>query len=98
MTRHRTISLTAKGLAAVDEIRRAEVRLGGDGRTVRLADLTSTHTGRQIDVAGLSGVLAGVIAVGSRVQLALIVGGARMWTDWLDADDTAEIYRQEKRA
>lgn len=67
-------------------------------RLVRLADLTSTHTGRQIEVAGYTGTLQAVITVADRVQLGLLLGGARVWTDWLPADDTAEIYRPEEPA
>lgn len=97
MTRHRTIALTPEGYAAAEEIQRRD-RAAVSGRTVRLGDLTTTHTGRRLDVAGLSGVLQGVIAVGDRVQLALVVGGARIWTDWLNADDIAETFREDHEA
>lgn len=74
-----------------DKVRLSKPR---NHRLVRLADLTERHHGRHIEVAGHTGVLAGVVPCGDRVQLALIVGGARMWTDWLPADETAEVWTE----
>ena len=65
-------------------------------RMVRLGDLTTAHTGRQIDVAGYAGTLQAVIAVARRIQLGLLVGSARVWTDWLPATDTAEVWKPER--
>lgn len=62
-------------------------------RLIRLADLDHRHHGRTIQVAGLEGTLTGVVPLGDRVQLAIVVGGARVWSDWLDADDSAEVWK-----
>ncbi|MBB3040994.1 hypothetical protein [Nocardioides soli] len=63
-------------------------------RLIHLADLNERHHGRMVEVAGITGTLTDVIAVGARVQLALVVGGARMWTDWIDANETAEVWKE----
>ena len=63
----------------------------------KLADLTDRHVGRDITLPdGMTGTLTGVIPVAGRVQLALIVGRARIWTDALDGDALVEVH--ERRA
>ena len=74
-----------------DKVRLSKPR---NHRLVRLADLTDRHIGRNIEVAGHVGILTDTIPCGDRVQLALIVGGARIWTDALGADETAEVWTE----
>lgn len=62
-------------------------------RLVALRDLTERDHGKTVHVAGLTGTLTGIIAVRDRVQLALIVGGARAWTDLLDGGEGCEVWR-----
>ena len=64
-------------------------------RLRRLADLGDTHLGRTITLTdGPTGTLTGVIPIGDRIQLALIVGGSRIWTDALPADTHVEIHQR----
>lgn len=83
MARHRTLSLTAKGHAAVDAMR------DGDEFTVR--NLTANHFGCEVTITGLTGTLVGLVPVGDRVQAAMIVGGAHIWTDALPGGTRAEV-------
>lgn len=67
---------------------------GHDLRT--LAEISDRHVGREITLPdGMTGVLTGVIPVGSTVQLALIVGRARCFTSALPADTPIEIKAKE---
>lgn len=61
--------------------------------TIRLADLHTRHHGHHIRTAGLEGILVGSFTVRDRVQLALLVGGARVWSDLLDGDVEVEVWK-----
>lgn len=62
-------------------------------RLMRVGDLTERHHGRTVQTAAVTGTLTGILAVGNRVQLALVVGGCRAFTDWLDVDECVEVWR-----
>ncbi len=66
-------------------------------RLIPLSALDNRHLGRHVAVAGHAGILTDIIPCGARVVLGLEVGGARASTDWLDADECAEVWREEKR-
>jgi hypothetical protein len=68
-------------------------RQGNRLRTV--GTLLDSHLGRTVTVTGLTGSLAGVVPLGPTVQLSLIVGGARVFTDRLTADTDIEIHQKE---
>jgi hypothetical protein len=67
-------------------------------RLVRLADLGDRHMGRHVEIRGLRGVLVGVIPVGGRVSLALLIGGARVFSDGYDADEGVEVLPKEGKS
>jgi hypothetical protein len=62
-------------------------------RLMRLGDLSERHHGRTVQTAAVTGTLTGILSVGNRVQLALVVGGARAWTDWLDVETAVEVWK-----
>ena len=69
----------------------------GRGHRLRtLADLGDAHLGRTVTIGDLTGVLAGVVPIGQTAQLALIVGGNRVFTDAMPADTHIEIHQKEK--
>lgn len=63
-------------------------------RLVYLRDIGTSHVGRTVTAAGLTGTLAGVIPIGDTYQLALIVGSSRVWTAALPADSHIEIHQK----
>ena len=70
----------------------------GRGSRLRLvSELTSTHLGRTVTVANLTGKLAGLIPVGSNYQAVLILGGARVFTDALPGDTAVEVWTKGSR-
>lgn len=62
-------------------------------RLMRIGDLTERHFGRNVETPAVTGELVGVLSVGSRVQLAMVVGGCRAFTGWLPADECVEVWR-----
>ena len=63
-------------------------------RLHRLDALSDTHMGRQIQVAGLTGTLAGLVPCGGRIVVAMILGGAHAFTDALEPSTEVEIWRE----
>lgn len=66
-------------------------------RPVRtLGEITSgvecRAVGRTVTVDDLTGELVGVVPVAGHFQLALVVNGARMFTDRLPADTPVQIH------
>ena len=64
-----------------------------------LATILDAHLGRTVTIAddpAMTGTLVGVIPVRDRVQLALILGGRRVFTDAMPADTEIEIHQKEK--
>ncbi len=64
-----------------------------DGHRCSVTPPTS-HIGRTVTVADLTGTLTGLIPVGDTYQLALIVGSSRVWTAALPADTHIEIHQK----
>lgn len=62
-------------------------------RLMRIGDLTEKHFGRQVQTSAVTGELVGVLSVGSRVQLAMVVGGCRAWSDWIDVETAVEVWK-----
>jgi hypothetical protein len=62
-------------------------------RLIALSDLDHRHHGYHVHVAGLTGTFVGIVPLDDKVQLTLIVGGCRAWTDWLPAGDAAEVWK-----
>lgn len=63
----------------------------------RLAELSDRHLGRTLTLpGGMTGTLTGVIPLKGTVQLALIVGRARCFTDALDGGLLVEVHAKEK--
>ena len=58
--------------------------------------LLDAHLGRTVTIGDLTGVLAGVVPLGQTTQLALIVGGSRVFTDAMPADTHIEIHQKQK--
>lgn len=54
--------------------------------------------GRTVTVAGLTGELVGVVPVADHFQLALVLNGARVFTDRLPADTPITIHPKEQTA
>jgi len=69
-------------------------RQGNRLRTV--GTLLDSHLGRTVTVTGLTGSLAGVVPLGPTVQLALVVGGSRVFSDAMPADTHIEIHQKER--
>lgn len=63
-------------------------------RLHRLADVGEIHMGRQIDVNGMRGTLTGLIPIKGRVVVAMVVGGARVWSDALPGETCVEIWKE----
>lgn len=82
MTTHRTYALTDKGNATADQIRRGYFAV---------ADLTDRHFGKEVAVAGLTGTLVSLVPVGTGATLAMVVGGAHIWTDLLPGDTAVDL-------
>lgn len=61
---------------------------------VELVQRRETHMGRTVTIGDITGTLAGVIPVAGRVQLVLIVGAARIFTDALPADTHVEVHQR----
>lgn len=57
-------------------------------------NLSNTHLGRTVTVAGLTGKLAGLIPVGRNVQAVLIVGGSHIFTDAMSGDTAVEVWQK----
>lgn len=64
-------------------------------RLHRLADLSDVHMGRMVQVEGITGQLVGSWNIAGRVQLVLIVGGSRMFTDALDEATEVEVWKEK---
>lgn len=62
-------------------------------RLMRIGDLTERHFGRQVETPAVTGELVGILSLGDRVQLAMVVGGARAWSDWLDVETAVEVWK-----
>ena len=56
--------------------------------------ILDAHLGRTVTVTGLTGVLTGVVPLGPTVQLALVIGGARVFTDAMPTDTHIEIHQK----
>lgn len=63
--------------------------------TRRVEALTDTHVGRRVTVHGLTGLLTGVIACRHHYVLELRVGGARVYTNTLPAEEPITIHPKE---
>lgn len=66
-------------------------------RTKPLGQLGDTHMGRTVTIHGLTGTLTGLFPVNDTYTAALIVGGARAWTDALPADTPVTIHPKAPR-
>jgi len=67
-------------------------------RLIHARDLGDRHIGRTVQVGQWTGTLTGVLPVGDRVQLALIVGGSRAFSDWLDGGEGVEVWPAGREA
>ena len=69
----------------------------GRGHRLRtVGTILDAHLGRTVTVTGLTGVLTGVVPLGPTVQLALVIGGARVFTDAMPTDTHIEIHQKER--
>ena len=60
-----------------------------------VADLTERHIGRTVTVGALTGTLTGLLPVGDRTALALIVGRSRAFTQAYAAETPIEVHQKE---
>lgn len=62
-------------------------------RLTRIDALTDRHMGQQVELGNLAGTLVGIVPCGDRVQLALVVGGARVFTSAFPGDVAVEVWK-----